>query len=97
MLLEERYSCRFLRARNSLSGSQAVSPSKLISSHSVHRLVECQNLCKNESTCYGFNFRASNGSKFIVNCQLSNSTVKMNMTQTKNGAWIYWEDILVIV
>ena len=79
------------------AGNKAVPPPYLISSHNVHLLVECHNLCKNESICYGFNFRVRPSSKYTVNCQLSNSTVKMNMTKMKDGPWIYWEDILVSI
>ena len=79
----------------SFAGNQALRPSNLISSHNVHRLGECHILCINQDNCYGYNFRVRPSSIYTVNCQLSNSSVKINTTRMKNGSWIFYEDILV--
>ena len=77
------------------AGNQALRPSNLISSHNVHRLGECHILCINQDNCYGYNFRVRPSSIYSANCQLSNSSVKMNTTRMKNGSWIFYEDVLV--
>ncbi|CAB4011234.1 zinc finger MYM-type 1-like [Paramuricea clavata] len=77
------------------SGNQALRSSNLMSSHNIHRLGECFILCTEEDNCYGYNFRVRPSSIYTVNCQLSNSSVKINMTRMKNGPWVYYEDILV--
>ena len=108
LLQEEAYTKRFIleahaslqthafqHALYSFAGNQALRPSNLILSHNVHRLGECHMLCINQDNCYGYNFRVRPSSIYTVNCQLSNSSVKMNTTGMKNGSWIFYEDVLV--
>ena len=76
-------------------GNQALHPSNLILSHNVHLLGECHILCVNAGNCYGYNFRVRPSNVYTVNCQLSNNTVKMNMTKKRNKSWIFYEDVLV--
>ncbi|XP_028417870.1 uncharacterized protein LOC114542547 [Dendronephthya gigantea] len=76
-------------------GNQALHPSNLISNHTIHLLGECHILCISQDNCYGYNYRVRPSTLYTANCQLSNSTVKMNKTKMKNGPWIFYEDILV--
>ncbi|XP_028415669.1 latent-transforming growth factor beta-binding protein 1-like [Dendronephthya gigantea] len=42
-----------------------------------------------------FEYKVRPSNLYTANCQLSNSTVKMNKTKMKNGPWVFYEDVLV--
>ncbi|CAB3989019.1 Hypothetical predicted protein, partial [Paramuricea clavata] len=92
---EDKLGTRLVKKnRAKVRGNQVLRPSNLISSHNIHRLGECFILCIEQDNCFGYNFRVRPSTIYTVNCQLSNSSVKINITTMKNGPWVYYEDIL---
>ncbi|CAB4035854.1 Hypothetical predicted protein, partial [Paramuricea clavata] len=86
--------CTWRVFKNASVGNQALRPSSLISSHNIIGLEECSFLCITQDNCYGFNYRVRPSTIYTANCQLSNSSVKMNNLEMMSEPWVYYEDVL---
>ncbi|XP_028408878.1 cysteine-rich with EGF-like domain protein 2-B [Dendronephthya gigantea] len=81
----------FPRSYIIIKGGPSLPADEIISKHnitSLHVMLGCHNLCKDEEKCVGFNYRTT---KNVENCQLTNVTKERE--KAKTGDWVLMLDI----